>query len=144
MNETKLNQIFGLSNLNSKFSFSLFLVVVLITSIIIIGYISINISLMKLGYHSMELEEQKINLSTQRDQLEYSVENLSSLTRIEKIACQELNMQRAEKIEFIALLPTKKNINLAQVSQESGKEQPYIEAGTIFKQLTDLQIFKNW
>jgi len=129
---------------NYKISFSLFLFIIIIVSLLVISYICSNILLMKLGYQSIDLEQKKEQLLAENYQLEYSVECLSSLTRIEKIASQELGMSRPEKIEFIAMLPA--NINSAMVASQPSEEEQgsnYLEAGNFLRELASLQVFKN-
>lgn len=129
---------------NDRVSFSFFLLIILLISILVIGYISSNIVLMKLGYQSMDLEQEREQLLAENNQLEYTVENLSSLTRIEQIAYQDLAMHRPEKIEFIAMLPANSKVNqLVNNPTEQGQASGYIEASIFPKQLPDLQIFKN-
>ena len=129
---------------NHKISFSLFLFIIIIVSLLVISYICSNIVLMKLGYQSIDLEQKREQLLAENYQLEYSVECLSSLTRIERIASQELGMSRPEKIEFIAMLPAK--INSAMVVSQTSKEEQgsnYLEAGNFLREFASLQIFKN-
>ena len=129
---------------NYKISFSLFLFIIIIVSLLVISYIFSNIVLMKLGYQSIDLEQKREQLLAENYQLEYSVECLSSLTRIEKIASQELGMSRPEKIEFIAMLPA--NINSAMVASQPSEEEQrsnYLEAGNFLRELASLQVFKN-
>ena len=129
---------------NHKISFSLFLFIIIIVSLLVISYICSNILLMKLGYQSIDLEQKREQLLAENYQLEYSVECLSSLTRIEKIASQELGMSRPEKIEFIAMLPA--NINSAMVASQPSEEEAgsnYLEAGNFLREFASLQIFKN-
>jgi cell division protein FtsL len=130
---------------NHKLSLSLFLFSVILISLLVIFYICTNIMLMKLGYQSIELEQRKEELLAENDQLEYSVECLSSLTRIEKIASEELGMKRPEKIEFIAMLPSRINTNsivAEQVSKEED-ERAYLQAGNFPREFANLPIFKN-
>jgi len=129
---------------NYKVSFSFFLCIVIIVSLLVVGYICSNIILMKLGYQSLDLEQKKEQLLVKQDQLAYSVEHLSSLTRIEQIACQELGMHRPEKIEFIAMLPADINRNTItyQPSQE-GQGTSYLEAAAFPQELIHLQMAKN-
>jgi len=129
---------------NHKLSFSFFLFIIIIISLLVIVYICSNILLMKLGYQSIELEQKRDQLLVTKNQMEYSVEHLSSLTRIERIACQELGMNRPENIEFIAMLPANLNRDVI-ASQPSEEEQGtyYLEAGTFLREFANLQIFKN-
>ncbi len=127
-----------------RLSFSFFIFSIIIVSLLVIGYICSNIMLMKLGYQSIELEKKKDELLVRKYQLESTVENLSSLTRIEKIAVQELGMCRPEKIEFIAMLPN--NVVFDMMAQQSSvpeTENRFIEAGTFFKEFANLKIFQN-
>jgi cell division protein FtsL len=127
-----------------RLSFSFFIFSIIIVSFLVIGYICSNIVLMKLGYQSIELEKKKDELMVQKYQLESTVENLSSLTRIEKIAVQELGMCRPERIEFIAMLPN--NIVFDMMAQQPSipeSDNRFIEAGSLFKEFANLKIFQN-
>jgi|LDZT01.1.fsa_nt_gi cell division protein FtsL len=130
---------------NHKLSLSLFLFIVILISLLVIFYICTNIVLMKLGYQSIELEQRKEQLLAENDQLEYSVECLSSLTRIEKIASEGLGMKRPEKIEFIAMLPARINTNsvVAEQSSNEAEERTYLQAGNFPREFANLPIFKN-
>lgn len=129
-----------------KVSFSFFLSVVLIIALLVIGYICSNIFLMRLGYRTLELEQKKELLLAEKAQLEYSVENLSSLTRIEEIACKQLGMHRPERIEFIAMVPAGiDNFAIASNTQKEERTEKagYLEAGTFLGEIADLKIFQN-
>lgn len=127
-----------------KVSFSFFLFIIIIISLLVIGYICSNITLMSLGYQSIDLEQKKDQLMVRKNQLEYSAGHLSSLTRIERIACQELGMHRPENIEFIAMLPADINRNaVATQTSEESQDAGYLEAGTFLKEFANLQIFQN-
>lgn len=129
---------------NHKVSFSFFLFIIIIISLLVIGYICSNITLMSLGYQSIDLEQKKDQLMVRKNQLEYSAEYLSSLNRIERIACQELGMHRPESIEFIAMLPANIDRNVAtNQSSEESQDAGYLEAGTFLKEFANLEIFKN-
>ena len=129
-----------------KVSFSFFLSVVLIIALLVIGYICSNIMLMRLGYRTLELEQKRELLMAERAQLEYSVENLSSLTRIEEIACNQLGMHRPERIEFIAMVPAGIDdfvITSNPQTEEKTEAVEYLEAGTFLGEIADLKIFRN-
>ena len=129
---------------NHKVSFSFFLFIIIIISLLVIGYICSNTILMKSGYQSIDLEQKRDQLLVEKDQMEYSVECLSSLTRIERIAYQELGMHRPEKIEFIAMVPASLSRNaFADMSPEQEQDIRYLEAGAFLKEFADLQIFRN-
>jgi len=136
----KINQFQGKSH---KLSFSLFLLTIILASLLIIGYICSNITLMKLGYQSIDLEQKREQLLAKKYQLEYSVECLSSLTRIERIANQELGMSRPEKIEFIVMLPN--NIEKEKIINPPSQENDtrYLRAGNFLPELVNLKIFEN-
>ena len=127
-----------------RFSFSLFIFITFLITLLVFGYICSNIILIKLGYHSLDLEKKKDELLVQKCQLEYNVENLSSLTRIEKIAIQELGMCRPEKIEFIAMLPSNIEIDTVDIQPtESEQKNKILAAGVFFQGLNKLQFFQN-
>ena len=127
-----------------RLSFSFFILFIIIISFLVIGYICSNIVLMKLGYQSIDLEKKKDELMVQKYQLESTVENLSSLTRIEKIAVQELGMCRPERIEFIAMLPNNIVVDMmAQQPSISESENRFIQAGSLFKEFANLKVFQN-
>lgn len=136
----KISQFQGKSH---KLSFSLFLLTIILASLLIIGYICSNIALMKLGYQSIELEHKREQLLAKKHQLEYSVECLSSLTRIERIANQELGMSRPEKIEFIVMLPN--NIEKEKIINPPSQENDtrYLRADNFLPKLVNLKIFEN-
>jgi cell division protein FtsL len=126
-----------------KVSFSFFIFIIIIVSLLVIGYICSNITLMKLGYQSIDLEKKRDELLVQKYQLECSVEQLSSLTRIEKIARQELGMCRPEKIEFVAMLPAKTNNNMTAQQPSEEDSRIFLEADAFLKKFANLPIFKN-
>ncbi len=136
---------------NNQFSFKtnrlpfyFFIFSIILISLLVIGYICSNIVLMKLGYQSIDLEKKRDELLVRKNHMESTVENLSSLTRIEKIAMQELDMCRPERIEFIAMLPS--NINLSMMAMQSSESEPegrFVEASAFFKEFVNLQIFQN-
>lgn len=130
---------------NHKLLLSFFLFILILISLLVIFYICTNIVLMKLGYQSIELEQRKEQLLAENDQLEYSVECLSSLTRIEKIASEELGMKRPEKIEFIAMLPSRLNTSseLAEQPSKKADERAYLQAGNFPREFANLPFFKN-
>ncbi|MDD4363180.1 MAG: hypothetical protein PHD33_03095 [Atribacterota bacterium] len=129
---------------NHKVSFYIFLFIIFVVGLMVIGYICSNIALMKLGYQSIDLEQKRDYFLKENAQMEYSVECLSSLTRIEQIACEELGMRRAENIEFIAMVPAKINTEMV-ASKPAGEMQQtdYLEAGSLFREFASLQIFRN-
>ena len=127
----------------NRLSFSFFIISITLVSLLVIGYICSNIILMKLGYQSIDLEKKRDDLLVQRNHMESTIENLSSLTRIERIAIHELGMCRPEKIEFIAMLPNKINLNMmAKQPSELEPGERYSEAGTFFKEVVNLQVFQ--
>jgi len=129
---------------NHKISLSLFLFIIVMISLLVIFYICSNIMLMKLGYQSLELEQKREQLLAENAQLEYSVECLSSLTRIERIASQELGMKRPGKIEFIAMVPAGINSNSVIAEQHTEeRETAYLEAGSFLREFANLNIFRN-
>ncbi len=118
---------------------SFLMLVVFVTSVIIF-YISNNIVLTELGYKLIELENCRIRLEEQNKKLELTVETLSALDRIEKIACNHLGMIRPKEVEFIASLPTPKinpGENIGVISNNYEKEK-YFWASFDLKKLNDL------
>ncbi len=133
-----------ISGKNQRLSFSFFFLSIIIISLLVIAYIGSNIILMKLGYQSINLEQKRDELLIQKYQLESTVENLSSLTRIEKIAIQQLGMCRPERIEFIAMIPNSINNTLiANQPSEAEQNNKFLEAGTFFKEFANFNIFSN-
>ena len=86
----------------------LFLLLMFFITSITIFYISNTITLTELGYKLIELENYKIKLAEENKKLELMAETLSSLDRVEEIACNHLGMIRPKEVEFIASLPTSK------------------------------------
>ena len=93
---------------NTLIVFGLFLMLVILVTSVIIFYISNNIVLTELGYKLIKLENDKIALEEENKKLELTVETLSALDRIEKIASNHLGMIRPKEVKFIALNPIPK------------------------------------
>lgn len=93
---------------NTLIVFGSFLILVILVTSVIIFYISNNIVLTELGYKLIKLENVKIALEGENKKLELTVETLSALDRIEKIASNHLGMIRPKEVKFIALNPIPK------------------------------------
>ncbi len=93
---------------NTLIVFGSFLILVILVTSVIIFYISNNIILTELGYKLIKLENVKITLEEENKKLELTVETLSALDRIEKIASNHLGMIRPKEVKFIALNPIPK------------------------------------
>jgi len=106
---------------------SFLILVILITSIVIF-YISTNIVLTELGYKLIKLENNKITLEEENKNLELTVETLSALDRIEKIAYNQLGMIRPKEVKFIALNPIAKlnsGNNIGAISNNYEEEKKF-------------------
>ncbi|GAF74342.1 unnamed protein product [marine sediment metagenome] len=93
---------------NTLIVFGSFLMLVILVTSVVIFYISNNIVLTELGYKLIKLENVKIALEEENKKLELTVETLSALDRIEKIASNHLGMIRPKEVKFIALNPIPK------------------------------------
>ena len=93
---------------NALIVFGSFLMLVILITSVVIFYISNDIILTELGYKLIKLENDKIALVEENKKLELTVETLSALDRIEKIACSQLGMIRPKEVKFIALNPIPK------------------------------------
>jgi len=93
---------------NALIVFGSFLMLVILVTSVVIFYISNNIVLTELGYKLIKLENVKIALEEENKKLELTVETLSALDRIEKIASNHLGMIRPKEVKFIALNPIPK------------------------------------
>jgi len=93
---------------NALIVFGSFLILVILVTSVVIFYISNNIILTELGYKLIKLENVKIALEEENKKLELTVETLSALDRIEKIASNHLGMIRPKEVKFIALNPIPK------------------------------------
>ncbi|GAF71234.1 unnamed protein product, partial [marine sediment metagenome] len=93
---------------NTLIVFGSFLILVILVTSVVIFYISNNIILTELGYKLIKLENVKITLEEENKKLELTVETLSALDRIEKIASNHLGMIRPKEVKFIALNPIPK------------------------------------
>jgi cell division protein FtsL len=127
-------------NKNTLITGSLFLIFVAFITFVILFYISNNIILSELGYKFIKLENSKVQLEEQNKKLELTVETLSALDRIEKIACNNLGMSRPKNVEYIALNPTSK-INQGEgigVISNNYKGKKYFLASFDLKKINDL------
>lgn len=121
-------------------SCGLFLLLMFFVISITVFYISNTIALTELGYKLIELENYKIKLAEENKKLELMVETLSSLDRVEEIACNHLGMIRPKEVNFIASLPASKinpgeNIEVISNNYEGEK---FFWASFDFKKINDL------
>lgn len=91
--------------MNIFINYSLVLLFIFFFTSLTILYISNTITLTELGYQLIELENYKEDLIEDYKKLEFIVENLSRIDRIEEIACNHLGMTRAKEVNFVASLP---------------------------------------
>lgn len=118
---------------------SFLILVVFITSIVIF-YISNNIVLTELGYKIIQLENNKIDLEEENKRLELTVESLSALSRIEKIACNQLGMVRPKEVNFIAFNRIAKvnSTNSTRVISNNNEEKSKFWASSDAEKINDL------
>ncbi|MCJ7656257.1 MAG: cell division protein FtsL [Candidatus Atribacteria bacterium] len=115
-------------NRNALIVFGSFLILVILITSIVIFYISNNIVLTELGYKLIKLENNKITLEEENKKLELTVETLSALDRIEKIAFNQLGMIRPKEVKFIALNPIAKlnsGNNIGAISNNYEEEKKF-------------------
>jgi len=127
-------------NKNTLAGYALFLMLIVFITSIVTFYISNNIVLTELGYKLIELENNKIILEEQNKKFELTIETLSALDRIEKLACNHLGMIRPKEVKFIALLPNP-DINPVEnigVISNNYPEEKYFWASFNLKELNDL------
>ena len=113
---------------NAIIVFGSFLILVILVTSIVIFYISNNIVLTELGYKLIKLENDKIALEEENEKLELTVETLSALDRIEKIAYNQLGMIRPKEVKFIALNPIAKvnsENNIGAISNNYEEEKNF-------------------
>ncbi|MGB6371745.1 MAG: cell division protein FtsL [Atribacterota bacterium] len=113
---------------NALIVFGSFLILVILVTSIVIFYISNNIVLTELGYKLIKLENDKIALEEENEKLELTVETLSALDRIEKIAYNQLGMIRPKEVKFIALNPIAKvnsENNIGAISNNYEEEKNF-------------------
>jgi len=113
---------------NAIIVFGSFLILVILVTSIVIFYISNNIVLTELGYKLIKLENDKIVLEEENEKLELTVETLSALDRIEKIAYNQLGMIRPKEVKFIALNPIVKinsRNNIGAISNNYEEEKKF-------------------
>ena len=113
---------------NAIIVFGSFLILVILVTSIVIFYISTNIVLTELGYKLIKLENNKITLEEENKNLELTVETLSALDRIEKIAYNQLGMIRPKEVKFIALNPIAKvnsGNNIGAISNNYEEEKKF-------------------
>jgi len=113
---------------NALIIFASFLILVILATSIVILYISNNIVLTELGYKLIKLENNKITLEEENKRLELTIETLSALDRIEKIACNQLGMIRPKEVKFITLNPIAKvnsGNNLGAISNNYEEEKKF-------------------
>lgn len=115
-------------NKNTLIVFASALIIVILVTTIVIFYISNNIILTELGYKLIKLENNKTTLEEENKNLELTVETLSALDRIEKIAYNQLQMIRPKEVKFITLNPIAKvnsGNNIGAVSNNYEEENEF-------------------
>lgn len=125
---------------NTLIVFGSFLILVILVTSVVIFYISNNIVLTELGYKLIKLENVKIALEEENKKLELTVETLSALDRIEKIASNHLGMIRPKEVKFIALNPIPKvnsGNNIGAISNNYEEEKNFW-ASFDLKKINDL------
>ena len=125
---------------NTLIVFGSFLILVILVTSVVIFYISNNIILTELGYKLIKLENVKIALEEENKKLELTVETLSALDRIEKIASNHLGMIRPKEVKFIALNPIPKvnsGNNIGAISNNYEEEKNFW-ASFDLKKINDL------
>lgn len=113
---------------NALIVFRSFLVLVVFVTSVVVFYISSNIILTELGYKLIKLEDDRITLEEENKKLELTVETLSALDRIEKIASNRLGMIRPKEVRFIVLNPTPEinsRNNIGTLSNNYEKERNF-------------------
>lgn len=113
---------------NALIGLRLFLVLVIFITFVVVFYISSNIILTELGYKLIKLEDDRITLEEENKKLELTVETLSALDRIAKIASTRLGMIRPKEVRFIALNPTPEinsRNNIGTLSNNYEKERKF-------------------
>ena len=125
---------------NTLIVFGSFLILVILVTSVVIFYISNNIILTELGYKLIKLENVKIALEEENKKLELTVETLSALDRIEKIASNHLGMIRPKVVKFIALNPIPKvnSGNNIGVISNNYEEEKNFWASFDLKKINDL------
>ena len=77
-------------------------VAVLITAVGLLYLIQTN-HVAGLGYEMSQLQRERATLSTRNEQLNYSIAEYESLSRVESIAVNQMGMQESEAFEFLTV-----------------------------------------
>jgi cell division protein FtsL len=125
---------------NALIVFGSFLIIVILVTSVVIFYISNNIVLTELGYKLIKLENEKIVLEEENKKLELTVETLSALDRIEKIAYNQLGMIRPKEVKFIALNPVAiiNSVNDSRTISNNYEEEKNFWASFDLNKINDL------
>jgi len=125
---------------NALIVFGSFLIIVILITSVVIFYISNNIVLTELGYKLIKLENEKIALEEENKKLELTVETLSALDRIEKIAYNQLGMIRPKEVKFIALNPVAmiNSVNDTRIISNNYEEEKNFWASFNLNKINDL------
>ena len=125
---------------NALIVFGSFLIIVILITSVVIFYISNNIVLTELGYKLIKLENEKIALEEENKKLELTVETLSALDRIEKIAYNQLGMIRPKEVKFIALNPVAmiNSVNDTRIISNNYEEEKKFWASFDLNKINDL------
>ncbi len=130
----------GYENKNIFTIYGSVLLFIFFITCVIIFYISNNIILTELGYKLIELENNKVVLEEQNKKLDFTVETLTALDRIEKVASNSLGMIRPKEVKYIAFnpIPEISSTEESELISNNYKKEKYFWASFDLNKLDDL------
>ncbi len=126
--------------INRKILFSL--VVIAIITLITVIYISLYVQVSNKNFRIEKLKEEKRLLENQRSRVELQMARMRSIERIENVAINQLEMQRADTVEYLVLVDEQNEVDESQSQTELSERSlgDYLIAPFVwFKNLTSVE-----
>lgn len=97
------------------------IIIIAIFSLITIIYISLYVQVSNKNFKIEQLKEEKRQLESKRSQIELDIARNRSIKRIERVALNELNMERPDNVEYIVLNNKSEAAKTAEIEEEAEK-----------------------
>ena len=118
------------------------LVFIAIITLITVIYISLYVQVSNKNFRIEKLKEEKRLLENQRSRVELQMARMRSIERIENVAINQLEMQRADTVEYLVLVDEQNEADESQSQTELSERSlsDYLIAPFVwFKNLTSVE-----
>ena len=99
------------------------IIIIAIFSLLTIIYISLYVQVSNRNFEIEQLKEEKRQLESKRSQIELEIARNRSIKRIERVALNELNMERPDNVEYIVLNDKLAREEADEIEQEEAEKK---------------------